>query len=107
MKDEKNVKIMLEFNGLRLNYMHLKCDQEEKRRTESVKGATLKDITFEDYEQSLFSFKNLVKTQFPIRSKKHEVHTIKQNKIVLNWYDDKRVLLPKKTITFPCEYIMK
>ena len=109
MKDENNGKIMLEFIGLRskIYAFEVQGDQKEKRKAKGVKGSTLKEITFKDYKQSLFSYKNLVKTQFLIRSKKHEVHTIKQNKIALSWYDDKRMLHPGKTDTFPWGYIMK
>ena len=78
-----------------------------KQKARAVTGSTLKEITFEDYKQSPFSYKNLVKTQFLIRIEKHEVHTIKQNKIALSWYDDKRMLHPGKTDTFPWGYIMK
>ena len=35
-------------------------DQKEKRKAKGVRGSTLKEITFEDYKQSLFSYKNLV-----------------------------------------------
>ena len=36
IKDEKNWKFMLEFIGLRSNYMHLKYDREEKRIAKGV-----------------------------------------------------------------------
>ena len=68
MKDENNGKIMSEFIGLRSKLYAFKVqgDQKETRKAKGVKWSTLKEITFEDYKQSLFSYKNLVKTQFLI-----------------------------------------
>ena len=67
----------------------------------------MKTITFYDYKQSLFFYQRLVKSQFKIRSKKHQVHTIQQNKVVLSWEDDKRMLLPGNTDTLPWGYNSK
>ena len=97
MKDENNGKIMTEFVGLRSNLYSFKVqgNKEVKRKAKGVKGPILKTIAFDDYKQSLFFYQNLVKSQFMIRTKKHQVHTIQQNKVVLSWQDDKRMLLPR------------
>jgi hypothetical protein len=102
MKDENNGKIMTEFIGLRAKlYTFRTVGESDKKRAKGVKGSTLKTITFEDYERCLLDYKNLVKTQCLIRSKRHAVNTIVQNKLALSWSDDKRNLLPGKTDTLP------
>ena len=103
MKDENNGKIMTEFIGLRskLYIFRVLGKKEETKKSKGVRKTTLKTITFEDYKKCLLSYRNLKKPQHSIRSKKHDVHTIKQNKIVLSWQDDKRVLMSGVTDTLP------
>ena len=78
-----------------------------KRKAKGSKGSILKTITFNDYKQSLFFYQNLVKSQFMIRSKKHQVHTIQQSKVFLSLQDDKTMLLPGNTDTLYCRYNSK
>ena len=106
MKDECNGKIMTEFIGLRSKSYAYKIFEEksEKKKAKGVKSSTLRKITFEDYKQCLFEFKNLEKYQNLIQSKKQEVYTIKQQKVALSWHDDKRMFLLGTTDTLPWGY---
>ena len=79
-------------------------EKDEKKKAKGVKGSTLKTITFDDYKQSLFTFQNLIRTQHLIRSRKHEVYSITQDKVALSWHDDKRVLISGTTDTLPWGY---
>ena len=106
MKDECRGKIMTEFIGLRSKLYTYKIlgEKDEKKKAKGVKSSTLKTITFDDYKQSLFSFQNLIRTQHPIRSRKHDVHSITQDKVTLSWQDDERKLIPGTTDTLPWGY---
>ena len=52
-----------------------------------------KHIHFNDYKNTLFSGASMRHEVTRIVSKKHEMYTIKQNKISLSAYDDKRYIL--------------
>ena len=70
---------MTEFVGLqsKLYSFRIQGDQKDRKEAKGIKGSTLKTITFNDFKQSLFSCQNLVKSQWPIRSRKHQVNSIK------------------------------
>lgn len=107
MKDENNGKIMTEFVGLRAKLYSYKVMEEQenvKKRAKGVKTSTLKKITFEDYKNCLVHHTNVIRNQCLIRSRKHNVETIKQRKLALSWNDDKRVLQPGCTDTVPWGY---
>ncbi|XP_015120400.1 uncharacterized protein LOC107043415 [Diachasma alloeum] len=98
-----NGKIMSEFVGLRAKSYTFKIqgENEEKKRAKGVKSSALKSIPFEDYKECLFHNQNLVKSQYLIRSKKHNVEMIHQRKLASSWNDDKRILCPNTTDTVP------
>ena len=50
-----------------------------------------KTLTFEDYKTCLFNDSTEYRCQLMFRSSKHEVSTIKVNKIALNRDDNKRI----------------
>ncbi|XP_043476524.1 uncharacterized protein LOC122509733 [Leptopilina heterotoma] len=93
-------------SGLRSKLYAFKLwgDEEAKKKAKGVKYSTLKKIGFDDFKHTLNENENLIRSQHFIRSKKHEVFTVKQNKIALSWQDDKRILIPGKTDTFPWGY---
>lgn len=72
-----------------------------KPDTNKAKGVkdyiTKKHITFEDYANCLNQYEILVKAQNSIRSFNHNVLSIRQNKVALSPYDDKRNLIINST----------
>ncbi|KAK5639113.1 hypothetical protein RI129_011605 [Pyrocoelia pectoralis] len=101
MKDENNGKIMLEFVGLRAKMYAYSLEGKVVKKSKGSTSASVKQITIEDYKKALFDFKITKRHQHLIRSKKHLVFTIKQDKVVLNPYDDKRVRRFGSTNTRP------
>ena len=93
MKDELGGAIMTEFVALRPKlYSYKKLDGSEDKKCKGIKKCVVKKtLTFEDYKTCLFSDSTEYRSQLMFRSSKHEVHTIKVNKAVLNRDDDKRI----------------
>lgn len=60
-----------------------------------------KCIDFNDYLVCLAENFTLQKTQYLFRSRLHEIQTIRQTKLALSPYDDKRYLLAQSTDTLP------
>ncbi|XP_057337657.1 uncharacterized protein LOC130675808 [Microplitis mediator] len=106
MKDENNGQIMTEFAGLRAKLYAFKTlnSDKPKKRAKGVKGPTLRSITFDDFKRCLYDHVNLTKHQYLIKSEKHEVKTIRQDKLALSWSDDKRQLIEGSTDTQPWGY---
>ena len=93
MKDELGGKIMTEFMALRpKHYSYKKLDGSEDKKCKGIKKCVFKKtLTFEDYKTCLFNDSTEYRSQLMFRSSKHEVHTIKVNKVALNRDDDKRI----------------
>ena len=93
MKDELGGKIMTEFVALRPKlYSYKKLDSSEDKKCKGIKKCIVKKtLTFKDYKTCLFSDSTEYSSQLMFRSAKHEVHTIKVNKVTLNRDDDKRI----------------
>ena len=93
MKDELGGKIMTEFIALRPKlYSYKKLAGLEDKKCKGIKKCVIKKtLTFEDYKTCLFSDSPEYRSQLMFRSAKHEVHTIKVNKVALNRDDDKRI----------------
>ena len=51
------------------------------------------DITFKDYKDCVFNRKTLVVEQKGIKSFNHELYTVKETKLALTSFNDKRYLL--------------
>ncbi|XP_051168414.1 uncharacterized protein LOC127286143 [Leptopilina boulardi] len=101
MKDECCGKIVTEFVGLRSKMYSVRVeDQDFIKKAKGVKSAVVKKtITFDDYTYCLRNIKMQSRIQYCIRSKLHNVQTLKQTKIALSPYDDKRFLLSNSTDT--------
>lgn len=116
-KDELNGKIVVDFAGLRAKCYALrsideiqieeKLHEEKKvkkfKRAKGVKKYVVsKKIKFNDYVKCIKTYTNLNQCQNTIRSIKHNVFTIQQQKIALNPADDKRYLIkPDRVDTLP------
>ena len=102
MKDELGGKIMTEFLTLRPKlYSYQKLDGSEDKKSKGIKKCVVKKtLTFEDYKTCLFSDSSEYRSQLMFRSSKHEVHTIKVNKVSLNRDDDKRISRKDGIFTF-------
>ena len=59
-----------------------------------------KTLTFEDYKTCLFNYSTEYRAELMFRLAKHEVHTIKVNKVSLNRDDDKRISKKNGISTF-------
>ncbi|XP_070526566.1 uncharacterized protein [Cardiocondyla obscurior] len=103
MKDENNGAIMTEFIRLRSKMYALRVDG--KSDTKKIKGVknniVAKTIAFDDYVRCLREEIEMTRQQTCIRSKLHEVYTIREKKIALSPYDDKRYIVPGSTKTLP------
>ena len=79
--------------GIQTNlYSYKKLDGVEDKKCKGIKNCVVKKtLTFEDYKTCLFSDSTEYRSQLMFRSSKHEVHTIKVNKVALNRDDDKRI----------------
>ncbi|KAL6416482.1 hypothetical protein ACFW04_011869 [Cataglyphis niger] len=99
MKDENNGAIMTEFVGLRAKMYALRVDG--KQDTKKIKGVksnvVARTITFDDYTRCLHEEIEMTRQQSCIRSKLHEVYTIRETIIALSPYDDKRYIVPDST----------
>jgi len=97
MKDENNGAIMTEFVRLRAKMYALRVDG--KKDTKKVKGVKSNVVarTFDDYTRCLNEEVEMTRQQSCIRSKLHQVYTIRETKIALSPYDDKRYIVPETT----------
>ena len=85
-KDELGGKNMKEFCALRAKtYTYLMDDDSEKKKAKGVKRCVIKHrLMFENYKDSLFSNKTILKSQLRFKSDHHNVYTEEVNKIALN-----------------------
>ncbi|XP_077270952.1 uncharacterized protein LOC143902124 [Temnothorax americanus] len=103
MKDENNGAIMTEFVGLRAKMYALRIDgKKDCKKAKGVKSNVIaRTIAFDDYTRCLNDEIEMTRPQSCIRSKMHEVYTIRETKIALSPYDDKRYIVPDSTDTLP------
>ncbi|KAJ8933514.1 hypothetical protein NQ318_007238 [Aromia moschata] len=105
MKDENHGEIMTEFIGLRAKMYTYKVNHESVyKRIKGLSRPAIKRITFGDFKNCLFNQDTVNKEQKLIRSQKHTLYTIKQNKLALSPYDDKRIINYINTDTKPWGY---
>lgn len=105
LKDENNGDCMLEFVGLRAKMYSYRVNHMKnpiKKKAKGVKKYVLDNkITFDDYLKCIESNSEVTNSQNTIRSKKHTVFTIKQTKILLSPFDDKRKIMANGIDTMP------
>ena len=92
-KNEVVGKILKEFCALRAKtYSYLTEDDSEMKKCKGIKKCAIKRrIMFENYKDSLFNNKTVMRSQLRFKSGHHNVYTEKVNKIALNSSDDKRL----------------
>ncbi|XP_051176668.1 uncharacterized protein LOC127291526 [Leptopilina boulardi] len=93
MKDECCGKIVTEFVGLRSKMYSVRVEEKDFiKKAKGVKaGVVKKNIVFDDYVYCLQNIEIQSRIQYSIRSKLQNVQTLKQTKIALSPYDDKRL----------------
>ena len=92
-KDELRGKIMKEFCGPRTKtYAYLMDDDIEKKKANRTKKCVIKRrIKYENYKDSLFQNKTILRPQLRFKSDLHIVHPEEVNKIAISSDDDKRL----------------
>ena len=92
-KDELGGKIMTEFLALRAKaYAYLMEDDTEPKKAKEMNTCIIKtELIFENYRESLFNNKIILKSQQRFKNDHHIVYTEEVNKIVLSSNDDKRL----------------
>ena len=93
-KNELGGKIMKEFCALKAKtYAYLTDDDIETKKAKGVKRCVIKRrLMFENYKDSLFNNKTILKSQLRFKSGRHNVYTEEINKVALNSNDDKRLI---------------
>ena len=72
------------------------------KKAKGTKKCTIKrELKFDNYKESLFDNKVILKSQQRFRSDHHEVYTEEVNKIALSSNDDKRIQTSHKITTYP------
>ena len=77
-------------------------DNNEKKKAKGLKKCDIKRrLMFENYKDSLFNNKTILKSQLRFKSDHHDVYTEEVNKIALNSNDDKRLQTFDRVTTYP------
>ena len=89
---------MTEFVALRAkSYAYLMEDGSEHKEAKGTK----RQLMFDNYKDSLFNNKIILKSQQRFRSDHHRVYTEEVNKIALSSNDDKRLQTFDRVTTYP------
>ena len=102
-KDELGGKIMKEFCALRAKtYSYLMDDNSEVKKSKGTKKCVIKRrLMFENYKDSLFNNKTILKSQLRFKSDHHDVYREEVNKIALSSNDDERLQTFDGVTTYP------
>ena len=102
-KDKLGGKMMKEFCALRSKtYTYLMDDDTEHKKAKRTRKCIIKRrLMFENYKDSLFNNKTILKSQLRFKSDLHNVYTEEVNKIALGSNDDKRLQTFDKVTTYP------
>ena len=85
---------MLEFIGLRAKMYSFRSSAKETKKLKGIKASVVKrEIHFKHYKNCLFNKERHNATMNVFRVKLHKVQSVRQNKVSLSCYDDKRYLL--------------
>ena len=77
-------------------------DNNENKKAKGIKECVIKcRLMFENYKDSLFNNKTILKSQLRFKSDHHNVYTEEVNKIALNSNDDKRLQTFDRVTTYP------
>ena len=93
---------MKEFCALRAKtYTYLMDDDSEKKKAKGIKKCVIKRrLMFENYKDSLFNNKTILKSQLRFKSDHHNVYTEEVNKTALSSNDDKRLQTFDRVTTY-------
>ena len=94
---------MKEFCALRAKtYTYFTDDDNEKKKAKEIKKCVIKHrLMSENYKDSLFNNKTILKPQLRFKSDHHNVYTEEFNKIALNSNDDKGLQTFDRVTTCP------
>ena len=92
-KDQLRWEIIKEVCTLRAKtYTYLMDDDSEHKKAKEVKRCVVKRrLMFENYKDSLFNNKTIMRSQLRFKSDHHNVYTEEVNEIALNSSDNKRL----------------
>ena len=77
-------------------------DDTEHKKAKEIKRCVIKRrVMFENYKDSLFNNKNILKSQLRFKSDLHNVYAEEVNKITLSSNDDKRLQTFDRVTTYP------
>ena len=77
-------------------------DDIKTKKAKGVERCVIKRrLMFENYKDSLFNNKTILKSQLRFKSDHHNVYTEEVNKIALNSNDDKRLQTFDRVTTYP------
>ena len=77
-------------------------DDSEKKNAKGTKKCIIKRrLMFENYKDSLFNNKTIIRSQLRLKSNHNNVYTEEVNKIALNSNDDKRLQTFDRVTTYP------
>ena len=93
-KDEAAGVPIIEFVGLKSKmYSYMKDNQKGGKTAKGIKKNIIKkDITHENYKQTLFENKQMHHKMKTIRSQNHQLGSYEINKVSLSCFDDKRFI---------------
>ena len=102
-KDELKGKIMTENCNARAKTYAFRYDndKENKKAKGTKKCAIKKDLTFENYKESVFKNKIIMRSQLRFKSDHHNVYTVEINKIAISRNDEKRLQTIDGITTYP------
>ena len=92
-KEELAGKIMKELVALRSKaYAYLMKDDSEHKKAKGTKKCIIKrELTFDNYKDSLFNNKIILRSQLRFKADYRDIYTEKVNKIALSSNDDKMI----------------